>query len=213
MQDILRQGKRALITGASRGLGAYLAQLLAALGAEVSREALARDFGPVDIPVNNAGLGREGPALTHAEEEWDAVFDSNLKGRFSVAQGTGPRDAPTRGRKRQQRSVGTRFAAGKWRVVQCRFQGRRGPTDQDTRARVGAPQYSRECHRAGLYTDINRDFWQTDAGKALISRIPQRRLSQLQDLDGPLLLLTSDASRCMTGAVIAVARGHLVNML
>ncbi|MNT39064.1 2-dehydro-3-deoxy-D-gluconate 5-dehydrogenase [compost metagenome] len=62
-------------------------------------------------------------------------------------------------------------------------------------------------------TDINRDFWQTDAGKALILRIPQRRLGQQEDLDGPLLLLASDASRYMTGTVIAVDGGHLVNTL
>jgi NAD(P)-dependent dehydrogenase (short-subunit alcohol dehydrogenase family) len=62
-------------------------------------------------------------------------------------------------------------------------------------------------------TELNRDFWQTDAGKALIQRIPQRRLGQLEDLDGPLLLLASDASRYMTGAVLAVDGGHLVNTL
>ena len=48
---------------------------------------------------------------------------------------------------------------------------------------------------------------------ALISRVPQRRVGQLADLDGPLLLLASDASAYMTGAVIPVDGGHLVNSL
>jgi NAD(P)-dependent dehydrogenase (short-subunit alcohol dehydrogenase family) len=62
-------------------------------------------------------------------------------------------------------------------------------------------------------TDINRTFWETEAGKALIERVPQRRLGQLSDLDGPLLLLASDASRFMTGSVLVVDGGHLVSGL
>jgi len=56
---------------------------------------------------------------------------------------------------------------------------------------------------------MNADFWETDAGRAMIKRIPMRRLGALEDLDGPLLLLASDAGRYMTGAVIPVDGGHL----
>jgi NAD(P)-dependent dehydrogenase (short-subunit alcohol dehydrogenase family) len=62
-------------------------------------------------------------------------------------------------------------------------------------------------------TDLNRDFFGSDAGKAMIARIPQRRLGALEDLDGPLLLLASDASRYMTGSTITVDGGHLVSSL
>lgn len=48
-------------------------------------------------------------------------------------------------------------------------------------------------------TELNGEPWQGDAGKALIRRIPQRRLGRLKDLDGPLLLLASDMSAYMTG--------------
>ena len=64
-----------------------------------------------------------------------------------------------------------------------------------------------------MITDLNRDFFETEAGQALIRRIPMRRAADLSDLDGPLLLLCSDASRFMTGAVIAVDGGHLVSGL
>jgi NAD(P)-dependent dehydrogenase (short-subunit alcohol dehydrogenase family) len=50
-------------------------------------------------------------------------------------------------------------------------------------------------------------------GKALIGRIPQRRLGSQSDLDAPLLLLASDRSAYMTGSVIAVDGGHLVSGL
>ena len=58
----------------------------------------------------------------------------------------------------------------------------------------------------------DRGLFASDAGKRLIARIPHR-LGQMSDLDGPLLLLCSDQSRYMTGAVIAVDGGHLVSGL
>ena len=62
-------------------------------------------------------------------------------------------------------------------------------------------------------TELNDDFFDTDAGKALIKRVPQRRLGQLTELDGPLLLLVSDAGSFMTGSVVTVDGGHLVSGL
>ena len=64
-----------------------------------------------------------------------------------------------------------------------------------------------------IETDINRDFFATPPGAALIKRIPQRRLGQMEDLDGPLLLLCSDAGSYITGTTLAVDGGHLVNTL
>lgn len=64
-----------------------------------------------------------------------------------------------------------------------------------------------------LDTELNGSFWETEAGKAMIGRVPQRRLGTLQDLDGPLLLLASDASAYMTGSVLAVDGGHLISAL
>ncbi|MBF6723751.1 SDR family oxidoreductase, partial [Acinetobacter baumannii] len=49
-------------------------------------------------------------------------------------------------------------------------------------------------------TDINRDFFQGAHGEKLIKRIPCRRLGQIDELVGPLLLLVSDASSYMSGA-------------
>jgi len=62
-------------------------------------------------------------------------------------------------------------------------------------------------------TDLNRDFLRSDYGEKMMKRIPQRRFGQMPDLDGPLLLLASDASAYMTGSVIEVDGGHLVSPL
>ena len=64
-----------------------------------------------------------------------------------------------------------------------------------------------------IETDLNRDFFASDPGKALIARIPQRRLGRPEDLDGALLLLASDASAYMTGSAIVVDGGHLQSTL
>jgi len=62
-------------------------------------------------------------------------------------------------------------------------------------------------------TDINRDFFASEAGQALLKRIPQRRLGTVDDLTGPLLLLASRAGAHMTGSVVTVDGGHSVNSL
>ena len=64
-----------------------------------------------------------------------------------------------------------------------------------------------------VITDLNRDFFATEAGQALIRRVPMRRAAELSDLDGPFLLLCAEASRFMTGSVVAVDGGHLVSGL
>ncbi len=64
-----------------------------------------------------------------------------------------------------------------------------------------------------IETDLNREFFATSVGQALVKRIPQRRLGQMSDLDGPLLLLASDAGRFMTGTELVVDGGHLVSSL
>ena len=60
-------------------------------------------------------------------------------------------------------------------------------------------------------TEMNHDFWATPAGEKLTKRIPQRRIGAESDLDGAILLLASSASRYMTGSVVTVDVGFLLN--
>ena len=61
-------------------------------------------------------------------------------------------------------------------------------------------------------TELNDAFLASDAGKRMLARVPMGRPGKLEELDGPLLLLASDAGAFMTGSVITVDGGHLLAM-
>ena len=62
-------------------------------------------------------------------------------------------------------------------------------------------------------TELDDEFFESENGKALVKCVPQRGLGQLAELDGPLLLLVSNAESFMTASVVAVDGGHLVSGL
>ena len=244
------ENKLALVTGASSGLGAHFAEVLAGAGAEVILAArredklakiaegiraaggrcstaqldvansasiarLAPHLPQIDILVNNAGLAREAGALAMSEADWDVVMDTNLKGMFLVAQLAGQAmRAHGRGGAiiniasilglRESPGV-LAYAVSKAGAIQLTKSMALELARFNIRVNAIAPGY--------LSTEMNATHWDTEAGKALIRRIPQRRLGRLQDLNGPLLLLASDDGAYMTGSVIAVDGGHLLSGL
>jgi NAD(P)-dependent dehydrogenase (short-subunit alcohol dehydrogenase family) len=243
-------GKRALVTGASSGLGAFFAQTLSAAGAEVvlaarraaqlqdvasqirsqgghalcleldvsssaSVSAAARQWGELDILVNNAGITNSKPLLEQTEADWDSILDVNLKGAWLVAiEFARQLKSVNRGGSiiniasilglRQAGHV-TPYAVSKAGMVQLTKQLALELARFNIRVNALAPGY--------IATDLNKEFFESDAGMALIKRIPHRRLGALPELAGPLLLLASDASSYMSGAVLPVDGGHLLSSL
>jgi len=243
-------GRTALVTGASGGLGKHFAETLAAAGAHVivtarreaqlaqvneaikaaggscamaildvvdpqSIERLRDLLADIDILVNNAGVTREKPALDQTEEDWDVVIDTNLKGMFLMAQAAAK---AMRGHGRggtiiniasilglRQAGAVLPYAVSKAGAIQLTKTMALELARFNIRVNALAPGY--------IATELNAEFWESDPGRAMIRRIPQRRLGRLEDLDGPLLLLASDMAAYMTGSVLAVDGGHLVSTL
>ena len=167
-------------------------------------------LGPLTILVNNAGVVVAKPVLQHTEEEWDYVLDTNLKGAWLMAREFAQHLVD---RQRPGRIVNIASVLGLRTIA-------RVPSYSAAKAGLIHLTHvlAMELARHGILvnalapgyveTDFNRAFFQTEAGKALISRIPLKRLGQTEDLDGAMLLLASPAGAYLTGAVIAVDGGH-----
>jgi NAD(P)-dependent dehydrogenase (short-subunit alcohol dehydrogenase family) len=172
-------------------------------------------LGSITIVVNNAGIAITKPLLEHTEEDWQQVIEVNLNGAWRVAQ------AAARHMVKHEQGgsivniasiLGLRvsaqvpsYAASKAALIQLTKAMALELARYRIRVNALAPGY--------VETGINREFFESDPGKALVKRVPQRRIGRPEELDGALLLLASDAGSYMTGAVLAVDGGHLVNTL
>ncbi|MBC5767075.1 SDR family NAD(P)-dependent oxidoreductase [Ramlibacter albus] len=247
-------GRIALVTGASAGLGAHFAEVLADAGAQVwlgarrvdklqalqselrakggKAETVAldvtdaasvqhafdtmREAGAVpDIVVNNAGVGLGTPALSTSEQDWDQVVDTNLKGAWLAATEAARRLVAAE-RKGSIVNIASILGERVGAFVAPYAASKAGLTHL---TKALALEWARHGIRVNalcpgyIATDINRDFLASEDGDRMRKRIPQRRFGEARDLDGPLLLLASDAGRYMTGTAIAADGGHLVSGL
>ena len=172
-------------------------------------------WGVPDVVINNAGVTVTRPLLEQTEEDFDQVLDTNLKGCWLVATEAARRmvAAGQGGSIVNVASIlGERVAGGvapyaisKAGVVQATKAMALELARHRIRVNALLPGY--------VVTDLNRDFLTSEAGDKLRSRIPSRRFGELTDLDGPLLLLASDAGAAMSGATVAVDGAHLVSSL
>jgi NAD(P)-dependent dehydrogenase (short-subunit alcohol dehydrogenase family) len=168
------------------------------------------ELGPLTILVNNAGVVVSKPLFEHTEADWDYVVDTNLKGAWLVAREFAHHLV---GLKRPGRIINITSVLGLRTIgrVPAYCAAKAGLTHLTHVLAMELARYGILVNALApgyVETDFNRAFFQTEAGKALISRIPLKRLGQTEDLDGAMLLLASPAGAYLTGAVIAVDGGH-----
>ncbi len=171
--------------------------------------------GPATVIVNNAGITLPGPLLSMSDEDWDAVVATNLSGVARVTRAAAQRmvDAGEGGSivniasilALREQSMLTSYAAAKAGVVQFTRVAALELASHAIRVNALCPGY--------FATEMIRDWLASEDGQALQQRIPQQRVGELQELNGPLLLLASDAGSHITGASIVVDGGHLLSTL
>ncbi len=247
-------GRMAIVTGASSGLGMHFARSLARSGARVALvarrkdrvDALAaelraaghsalscamdvtdatsidaamiavdRELGAPDILINNAGIAATKPFLEIDEPGWNSIIDTNLTGLMRVGQKVARRMVAggKGGAILNVASIlGVRpaaqlapYAAAKAAVISLTQTMAIELARHGIRVNALAPGY--------IATDLNQAFLESPAGQALVKRVPMRRFGTVEDLDGALLLLVSDASRFITGVTLPVDGGHLLSFI
>lgn len=171
--------------------------------------------GTADVLVNNAGIARQEFLVDTSEDDWNAVIDTNLKGVFLVAQ----RAAQAMIKAERPGSIinlasilGLRvsqglasYIAAKSAVIQVTKAMALEWAQYGIRVNAIAPGY--------FITEMNQEQFDAGAGEILMKRVPMRRVGELDELSGPILLLASDAGSFMTGSTIEVDGGQLCNSL
>ncbi|MES2687412.1 MAG: SDR family oxidoreductase [Pseudomonadota bacterium] len=175
------------------------------------------EVGPIDILVNNSGVGATARLEDMSEAEYDFVLNTNTKGAFFVAQEVGKRMlARARGT-----APGT-FSGG--RIINIASM-----TGLRVLPQIGVYCMSKaavvqmtkamalEWGKYGINvnaicpgyidTEINHHHWQTEKGKKLVQMLPRKRIGNPEDLDALLVMLASGQSHFINGAVIAADDG------
>jgi gluconate 5-dehydrogenase len=241
-------GKTALVTGASRGLGLTFARALTKAGADVaitSRTVASLDapraeleatgrrvvplaldvrnedsirqmvadaheaLGKIDILVNNAGCNIRKPAVDVTWEDWNTILDTNLRGPFFVAQAVARHMIPRRyGR---IINIGSVTSVAGYAGLGP-YGASRGGIKQLTMSLAddwGPHNITVNCLAPGWFkTKQNEVMYQDQAWvDYLVDRIPLKRPGAVEDLEGAVVFLASDASAYITGQILLVDGG------
>ena len=175
------------------------------------------EVGSIDILVNNSGVSTTQPLKDVDTDNFDFIFNTNVRGAFFVAQEVGKRMLA-----RAQGSAPGNYTGG--RIINIASMAglkvlpqigvycmSKAAVIQMTRA------FAVEWGKFGINvnaicpgyidTEINHHHWQTEQGQKLVQMLPRKRTGQPQDLDALLVMLCSDQSHFINGAVIAADDG------
>lgn len=166
--------------------------------------------GPIDVLVNNAGVAIVKAPERYKDEDWDAVYETNLRGPWVLAQSVIKHrigDGKACSIINIASVLGLRplghippYAAAKAGMINLGRDLCVDLASKGIRINAIAPGY--------FETEMNREWLKTSAGEKLLQGIPAGRFGQPSDLDGAILFLASDASSFMNGNLITIDGGH-----
>lgn len=198
-----------------RALGRRSASLPADLSDRAAQDALVtsalREFGRIDLLINNAGVIRRTPAVDHSDEDWDLLLEVNLSAPFRLARRVGKHMLEQRSGRIVNVASLLAFQGG---IRVPAYAASKGGVAQLTKALANewapfgvnvnaiAPGYIVTSNTAELRADPTRS-------RQILERIPAGRWGEPDDIAGAAVFLCSEASRYVTGHVLVVDGGWM----
>lgn len=175
------------------------------------------EVGSIDILINNSGVSTTQRLRDVLPQDYDYVFDTNVKGAFFVAQEVGKRMLA-----RAMGAAPGTYTGGRIvniaSVLGLRVVPQVGVYCMSKAAIIHMTRaMALEWGKYGINvnavcpgyidTEINHHHWQTEQGQKLIQMLPRKRVGKVQDLDALIVMLCSNESHFLNGAVIAADDG------
>lgn len=175
-------------------------------------DAAEKAFGTVTILLNNAGIAHTDRAIDLSEDTWKNILAVDLDAVFFWSQ-EAARRMMAAGKKGAIVNIASVLGFNASKGVAAYAVAKAGVV-QVTKV-LGLEWANKGIRVNGIApgwftTDINRDFLASERGQAIRREIPMERFGEDGDLDGPLLLLVSQAGRFMAGETILVDGGQSV---
>lgn len=176
-------------------------------------EAAHAALGRIDILVNNAGCNIRKPAVDVTWEDWNTILDTNLRGPFFVAQAVARHMIPRRyGR---IINIGSVTSVAGYAGLGP-YGASRGGIKQLTMSLAddwGPHNITVNCLAPGWFKTRQNQVMYEDRGWVdyLVDRIPLKRPGAVEDLEGAVVFLASDASAYVTGQILLVDGGITTN--